>query len=93
MWKELWRLIGTTLRCNIAFHSQTQGIMELINLVIGQPIHCTIHEMNEFKNWVDILSIVNSIPNRSTGYPPFFLNYEFHLTMPVDLTKGNGSIQ
>ena len=70
-WKELWGLFGTGLRFSTAFHPQTQGIVERMNVVIGQMLRCTLASMNERKNWVETLSIVelaiNSVPNKSTG--------------------------
>ena len=35
--------------------------------------------------------VVNSIPNRSTGYSPFFLMYGHHLVLLVELLKGDES--
>ena len=32
---------------------------------------------------------INSSPNRSTGYTPFFLNYGFQPTVPTELLGGN----
>ena len=91
-WKELWGLFGTQLRYSTAYHPQTQGIVEWMNAVIGQMIRCTLSQMNDVKNWVDILPTVelaiNSLPNRSTGYSPFFLNYGYHPTVPSDLLCG-----
>ena len=36
--------------------------------------------------------VVNSLPNRSTGYSPFFLMYGYHLVLLVELLKGDESI-
>ena len=33
--------------------------------------------------------VVNSLPNRSTGYSPFFLMYGYHPVLPVELLKGD----
>ena len=35
--------------------------------------------------------VVNSLPNRSTGYSPFFLMYGYHPVLPVELLKGDES--
>ena len=92
-WKELWGLFGTQLRYSTAYHPQTQGIVERMNAVIGQVLRCTLAQMYEIKNWVEILPTVelaiNSLPNRSTGYSPFFLNFGYHPTVPADLLCGN----
>ena len=92
-WRELWGLSGTSLRYSTAFHPQTQGIVERMNAVIGQMLRCTIHEMNEGREWKKLLPIIelaiNSSVNRSTGYTPFFLNYGFDPVIPAVLVKGN----
>ena len=36
---------------------------------------------------------IYSLPNQSTGYSPFFLNYGFHPTVPAELIKGNEEIR
>ena len=33
--------------------------------------------------------VINSLPNRSTGYSPFFLVYGYHPVLPVELLKGD----
>ena len=35
--------------------------------------------------------VVNSLPNRSTGYNSFFLIYGYHPVLPVELLKGDES--
>ena len=36
---------------------------------------------------------VNSLPNRSTGYSPFYLMYGYHPVLPVELLKGDEIIK
>ena len=95
--KELWGLLGTSLRYSTAFHPQTQGIIERMNAVIRQMLRCTIHEMNEGREWKKLLPMIeltiNLFVNRSTGYTPFFLNYRFDPIVPADLIKGNERVQ
>ena len=33
--------------------------------------------------------VVNSLPNRSTGYNPFFLMYGYHPVLLIELLKGD----
>ena len=33
--------------------------------------------------------VINSLPNRSTGYSPFYLVYGYHPVLPVELLKGD----
>ena len=92
-WSELWKLMGTQLKYSTAYHPQTQGVVERMNSVIGQMLRCTIHELGEPRNWKNLLPTIelaiNSSPNRSTGYTPFFLNYGFQPTVPAELLGGN----
>ena len=63
-----------------------------MNAVVGQLLRCTIHE-NKGGNWEILLPTVemtiNSLPNSSTGYSPFYLNYGYHPTVPIELLKGD----
>ena len=89
-WKSLWDLTGTQLKFSIAYHPQTQGVVERMNSVVGQMLRCIIHE-NRDSSWDSLLPTVemtiNSLPNSSTGYSPFFLNYGHHPVLPVELLK------
>ena len=68
-----------------------------MNAVIGEMLRCTLASMNERKNWVEILAIVelaiNSMPNKSSGCSLFYLNYEYHPTVPSDLIYGSETTQ
>ena len=89
--------MGTQLRFGIAYHPQTQGVMERMNAVIGQMLRCTIHKLKEVREWDSLFPTIelaiNSLPNRSTGYAPFFWNHGFHPTVPAELIKGNEEIR
>ena len=67
-----------------------------MNAVVGQMLRCTIHELNEVIEWVFLLSTrelaINSLPNRSIGYSPFF-SIVVSITMPIELVKGNEEIR
>ena len=47
--------------------------------------------------WEKILSIVelaiNSLPNKSTGFSPFYLNYGHEPILPIQLIKGDDEIR
>ena len=68
-----------------------------MNSVIGQMLRCTLHDLYDIKNWLEIFPTIelaiNSSPNRSTGYTPFFLNYGYDVTVPVDLVTGDESVK
>ena len=96
-WQELWRLTGTKLAFSTAYHPQTQGVVERMNAVVSQTIRCIIHDTGNIKDWEKILPTVelaiNSLPNQSTGFSPFFLNYGYEPVTPVQLVKGNEEIK
>ena len=56
-------------------------------------ISCTLHEMNDGKNWIEILPTVelavHSTPKGSTGFSTLFLDFGYHLTMPADSLTGD----
>ena len=67
-----------------------------MNSVVGQMLRCIIHE-NRDSAWDSLLPTVemtiNSLPNSSTGYSPFFLNYGYHPVLPVELLKGDEEVK
>ena len=94
-WRELWRLTGTKLAYNTAYHPQTQ-VVERMNSVIEQCMRCIIHESGNINEWENILStvelVINSLPNKSTGFSPFYLNYGHEPILPIQLLRGNEEI-
>ena len=60
-------------------------------------LRCTIYQLNEVREWDSLLPTIelaiDSLPNHSTGYSPFFLNYGFHPTVPKELINGNEEIR
>ena len=95
-WQELWKLTGTVLGYSSAYHPQTQGVVERMNAVVSQTLRCLLHERNENKEWGILLPtvemVINSMPNSSTGFSPFCLNYGHEPVMPVQLLIGNEKI-
>ena len=79
-----------------AYHPQTQVVVERLNAVVSQTLRCLLHETNELKQWEIVLPIVemviNSLPNSSTGFSPFYLNYGHEPVMPVQLLEGSEKI-
>ena len=93
--KELWRITGTKLGCGTAYHPQTQGVVERMNSVVSQTLRCLIHERRNVKDWEILLPtvemVINSLPNQSTGFSPFYLNYGHEPVNPIQLLKGDES--
>ena len=88
-YKELWRLLGTNLRMGSGFHPESSGQVEIFNKLLEQTLHCTIHQLGETRNWLEVLPsiefAVNNTPNRTTRYSAFYLNYGFHPLHPLQL--------
>ena len=66
-----------------------------MNAVVSQTLRCLIHDSKNVKSWEILLPTVemtiNSSPNQSTGFSPFFLNYGYEPVMPIQLLKGDES--
>ena len=94
-WREIWTLLGTKLKYGTAYHPQSQGQVERMNAVVSQTLRCLLTDVTDLSRWKDSLPtvemVVNSLPNRSTGYSPFFLMYGYHPVLPVELLKGDES--
>ena len=95
-WKSLWDLTGTQLKFSTAYHPQPQGVVERMNAVVGQMLRCIIHE-NRGSSWDSLLPTVamtiNTLPNSSTGYSLFFLNYGYHPVLLVELLKADEEVK
>ena len=61
--------------------------------MVGQTLRCLIHETNDVKKWEILLPTVelaiNSLPNSSTGFTPFYLNYGYEPVTPIQLIRGD----
>ena len=64
-----------------------------MNSVVSQTLRCLIHDSKDVKRWEILLPTVemaiNSSPNKSTGFSPFFLNYGHEPVTPMQLLKGD----
>ena len=64
-----------------------------MNAVVSQTLRCLIHQTNDVKKWEILLPtvelVINSLPNASTGFTPFFLNYGYEPVTPIQLLRGN----
>ena len=67
-----------------------------MNAVVSQTHRCLLHEMNEKKNWEirfpTVEMVINSMPNKSNGFSPFYLNYGHEPIMPIQLLHNNEKI-
>ena len=67
-----------------------------MNALVSQTLRGLLHGMNEKKNWEIFLPtvemVINSMPNKSIGFIPFYLNYGHELVMPVQLLRSNEKV-
>ena len=90
-WRELWRVLGSTLRMSSAYHPQTDGQSEAMNRVVEMVLRCVMHAGRDNSQWETLLPtvefVINNSPTQATGYTPFYLNYGFHPCTPADLIR------
>ena len=64
-----------------------------MNGVVGQTLRCLIHESNDIRSWEILLPtvelVINSLPNSSTGFSSFYLNYGYEPVAPIQLLRGD----
>ena len=94
-WPKIWTLLGTKLKYKTAYQPQNQGQVERMNAVISQTLQCLMSNVSDLDRWREYLPtmemVVNSFPNRSTEYNPFYLMYRYHPVLLVELLKGDES--
>ena len=66
-----------------------------MNAVVSQTLRCLMSDVSDLTKWTEHLPtvemVVNSLPNRSTGYSPFYLMYGHHPVLPIELLRGDES--
>jgi len=68
VWRDLFKMVGVTLRKSTAFHPQTDGQSEVVNKVIAMYLRCVTGDRP--RAWVDWLSWAEYCYN-SPSTPPF----------------------
>ena len=90
-WRELFELAGTTLRFSTANHPQTDGQTERTNRTLEQYLR--IFTRLAPSNWFSLLAQAelsyNSSTHSATGFSPFFIVYNHHPNLPIDLLHGH----
>ena len=66
---------ATKMKYGTAYHPQSQGQVERMNVIVSQTLHCLMSDVLDLHKWTDYLPtvemVINSLPNKSTGYSPF----------------------
>ena len=68
-----------------------------MNSVVSQTVRCLLHDIGNPKDWEKTLPtvelVINSLPNQSTGFNPFYLNYGYELVTPIQFLKGDEGVK
>jgi len=84
LWKEVHRLMGTTLNMSSGYHAQTDGQTERMNRTLEDMLRHYVapHQTD----WIDHLAncefAINNADQDSTGFSPFYLTYGYHPLTP-----------
>ena len=68
-----------------------------MNSVVSQTVRCLLHDIGNPKDWQKTLPtvelVINSLPNQSTGFSPFYLNHGYEPMTPIQLLKGDEDVK
>ena len=86
-WRELFALCQTTLRFSSPNHPQTDGQTERTNRTLKQYLRIQLrHRASRWSSQLPLAEIAyNNSTHSSTGFSPFYLVYQRHPNMPLDL--------
>ena len=74
-WRGLFENLGTRLNFSLAYHPQTDGQSEIVNLVILDLLKCYVNEVDQRNQWEKYLPLVeyayNNMVHYSIGKSPF----------------------
>jgi hypothetical protein len=94
-WQELFRLSGTKLRMSTAYHPQSDGQTEIVNMVLQQYLRCFVHDKP--KTWGNFLHWAewhyNTAIHTSTGISPFEVVYGRTPPVLADYIPGTTTLQ
>ena len=86
-WREIFKIMGTTLAMSSGFHPQTGGQTERANRSIEEMLQAYVGKRQT--NWDERLGMVefayNNVVHSTTSFTPFFLCYGRHLVSPITM--------
>ena len=86
-WREVYKVMGTTLAMSSGFHPQTDGQTERANRSIEEMLRAYVGKHQN--DWDDRLGMIefayNNSIHSSSGFTPFYLCYGRHPVSPVNL--------
>jgi abortive infection bacteriophage resistance protein len=93
-WSTLWELMDTKLKKSIAFHPQTDGKTEVVNMTVVQLLrgYCSKHP----KLWDEQLQYIqhayNHAVHSSTKRSPFETCFGYLPKTPMDFSFGKDAV-
>jgi hypothetical protein len=93
-WQAVMKRLGTHLRMSTAFHPQSDGQTERMNIVLEDMLRSYVDPNQD--DWDQHLPMaefaVNNSVNQSTRQTPFYLNYGEHPRTPLDLQATKSTV-
>ena len=85
-WQQLWKQMGTKLAMSTAYHPQADGQSERANRTIEEMLRAYVNQkQNDWDQHLTAVEIAyNNSKQSSTGFSPFYLNYGYHPTFPLE---------
>jgi len=79
-WKAVCQSLNIDLKLSSPYHHQSNGQTERVNSVVEQYLRCfSNYKGSDWKNYLSFAEFsYNNAVQESTGFSPFFLNYDFH---------------
>lgn len=87
--KELNGLLGIDTKLSTAYHPQTDGQTERVNMVVEQYLRLfTNHRQDDWADWLALAEFtINNSTQSSSKQSPFYLNYGKHPRMGTEPTR------
>ena len=86
-WREIWSIVGTTLRFSTANYPQTDGQTERTNRTLEQYLR--LFARHRPSKWSEYLSMAefayNNATHTSTGFSPAYIIFHRHPETPLDI--------
>ena len=89
--ENLHEMTGTEQRITSAYHPQSNGLCERQNRTIKDSlVKARVGKPKEWSNIIDDILFAHRVSiHYSTKYSPFFLMYNRHPILPIDLIDNN----
>jgi len=84
LWKEIWRLLETTVALTAPYHPKSNAQTERFNRTYEEALRSFVDaHQDDWDERIVLFEFAHNDTITTTGYSPFFLNYGRHPTRPV----------